>query len=287
MNAYAVAVSDFKLESKLQPGDPRWSKFNASFRNLSLPQNDLMQFIYFGQSLTTQHKDKWRATKNYLCGQHIGLDFDGGDESATLAHLAKDKFISRWAAFAHTTISHTDEHPRARVIFLTDAPIMQAANYGRAASALLWLFGTADRQCKDPVRFFYGAPGCEFAEFGNVLPLEVLRKVIDQYHRTGQAEKRQADRKDYLPPASQAEVAEALRSIPPWQVDYDEWVAVLMAVHAEFGEAGLPLAESWADGKEGEVLQKWRSFKPTGNEAGRIGIGSLFAIANRFGWTRG
>jgi hypothetical protein len=113
-----------------------------------------------------------------------------------------------------------------------------------------------------------------------------VKHLIKKYRETGEKQKRQADRKDYLPPASQQDVADALRSIPPWQVDYDEWVAVLMAVHSEFGDAGLALAENWAAGKDGEVAQKWRSFDQAGNEAGRIGIGSVFAIARRFGWGR-
>lgn len=286
MTAYALAVSQFELPVKLQSGDPQWPAFNASFVNHELSATDIQDVVYAGWSITTQLKAPWRTTENYLRGQHIGLDFDTEDERSTLATLAQDRFISKYGSFVHTTRSHTEEKPRARVVFLLDQPIYQGKNYALAATALIWLFGSADRQCKDCVRFFYGAQYQEQVPIGNVLPLEVVQRLIGQYQETGQREKRARTGASYLPPADQSEVAEALRSIPPWQIDYDDWVAVLMALHAEFGEAGLPLAESWADGKEGEVVQKWRSFKPTGNEAGRIGIGSLFAIANRHGWTR-
>jgi hypothetical protein len=170
------------------------------------------------------------------------------------------------------------------VIFLLDQPIYQAKNYALAASALLWLFGTADRQCKDAARFFYGAPGCEFVYFNQVLPLDVVKQLIQKYIDSGQAEKRKSVRRDYLPPASQQEVADALKHINPWQVDYDEWLSILMAIHSQFGDGGYALAESWADGKPGEVAQKWRSFSADGNESGRITINTLFAIAKRFGW---
>ncbi len=284
MDTYKVAVSDFKLSAKLLPGDPRWREFNASFRNLELAPLDLLDVIYNGRAITTHHKDHWRVSQNYLCGQHIGLDFDSEDEKSTLEYLAADKFISRYAALIHTTISHKPEAPRARVIFLLDTPIYQPKNYALAASALLWLFGTADRQCKDAVRFFYGAPGCKFEYLQQVLPLEKVKKIIANYQETGARERKRAARPDYLPPASQQEVADALKLIDPWKVDYDEWVAILMAIHSQFGEAGYALAESWADGKPGEVAQKWRSFKQSGNATGMVTVATIFGIAKRFGW---
>jgi hypothetical protein len=59
-----------------------------------------------------------------------------------------------------------------------------------------------------------------------------------------------------------------------------------MAIHSEFGEAGYQLAESWGDGKQGEISQKWKSFDRDGNITGRVTIGTLFNIAQRFGWGR-
>ena len=81
-------------------------------------------------------------------------------------------------------------------------------------------------------------------------------------------------------------VDSALRSIPPWSIDYGQWVAVLMAIHAEFGDMGLPVAESWGQGAHGEVKAKWRSFHTEGNGAGQVGLGTLFDLAKRFGWQR-
>lgn len=285
MSGYKIAISKYILHEKLRQGDPNWRKFNSSFQNTELLPDSILNHIWQGQAITTHHKDGWRDGKNYLCGQHLGLDFDSEDERSTLAYLAKDKFVSKYASFIHTTISHTEEAPRARVVFLLDTPIYQAKNYTLAASALLWLFGTADRQCKDAVRFFYGAPGCEFEYINETLPLDIIKKLIANYQETGGGEKRKAERPDYLPPASQQDVAAALKLINPWQVDYDEWVQVLMAIHSQFGEAGFPLAENWAQGYEGEVSQKWKSFHREGNVAGAVTIATLFGIAKRFGWS--
>lgn len=286
MDAYKVAISRYALGGKIPPLDPFWPKFNASFDNLILDTEHLMQAIYNGQSITTWHKNNWRTSTNYLLGQHIGLDFDAGDKSSSIESLVKDKFIAQYAAFVYTTVSHTPEAPRARAIFLLDQPINQAKNYTLAASALLWLFGTADRQCKDAVRFFYGSKNCEFEYLANTLPLEVLKRLIQNYQETGAVEKRQSVRKDYLAPATQQEVAAALKFIPPWQIDYDEWVQVLMGIHAEFGEAGYALADSWADGKPGEVEQKWKSFRKD-HDGSAVTVATVFGMAKKFGWGRG
>jgi hypothetical protein len=131
-----------------------------------------------------------------------------------------------------------------------------------------------------------GSKGCQFEYINQVLPLEVLKKLIAQYQDTGAVEKRRSLRKDYAAPATQQEVADALKLIPPWQIEYDEWVSVLMAIHAEFGDAGYALAENWGDGKQGEIEHKWSSFKQLGNTAGAVTIATVFGLAKRFGWKK-
>ena len=244
----------------------------------------ILQAIYDGKSITTQHKDSWRHSA-ITCADSTWGWTSTTAKASSLEELAKDKFIARYAAFLHTTMSHTPEHPRSRVIFLLDTPIMQPQNYALAATALVWLYGgLADRKCKDPARFFYGSLKCDCEYFNNVLPLEVVKKLIANYRESGMIERKQATRSNYTAPATQAEVYEALRHIPPWQIDYDEWVAILMSIHAEFGDAGLNLAEAWADGHPGEVERKWQSFHVDGNPQGSVSIASLFHIAKNFGW---
>ena len=282
-DTYRIAVSTYALDAKIPPGDPFWGAFNASFVNHQLSRMDLVEAIYTGHPITTWHRNHWRAGANFECGQAIGLDFDTEDDRSRLTTLTADKFIAKHAALLHTTRSHTADKPRARVMFLLDTPIFQAQNYALAAQALLWLFGAADRQCKDPVRFWYGAPGCEVEYFENVLPLDTLKHLIAQYKETGQRERQ---RHNWTAPTEQAEVADALRKIPAWGIDYDQWVAVLMALHREYGDGGLSLAESWADGAPGEVERKWKSFKPAGNYAGAVGLGTVFALAKEHGWSK-
>lgn len=83
--------------------------------------------------------------------------------------------------------------------------------------------------------------------------------------------------------ASLNEIADLLRFVPA-DVGYDEWVQVLMAVHAATGgsTSGLTLADNWSSGgskyKAGEVAKKWRSFKSTG-----VNGATLAALARQYG----
>ena len=216
---YRVSVSTWALDHKLAPGAPEWHDFNGSFRNQELTPFNFAQAIYDGHPFTTWHAHGWRTSANYVCGQHLGLDFDAGDQTSTLPALLDNPFIHRHANILYTTPSHTPEAPRARVVFLLDTPIMQATNYALAAQAMLWLFGTADRQCKDPARFFYGSLRCEMEMFDNVLSLATVKHIIAQYQASGKRElRRQVDKaiqsNDRYTTAALRNEVEAVRTAP-------------------------------------------------------------------------
>jgi hypothetical protein len=287
-STYNVAIGPV-LQNKIPYGDPYWSTFNASFENQSLTQTEVATSLYDGRPITTQHSDHWRHSRNYIMGQHLGIDFDTEDSHSSLPVLLKDPFIHKHASLLYTTPSHTPDKPRSRAIFLLNTPIKQPSNYVLAASALLWIFGTADRQCKDAVRFFYGGrPGaCEMEWLGNELPLDIIKDLIKRYQTTGQQARKHLHT-NYTPNgANETEVVDALKKIDAWSIGYDEWVDVLMAIHSEFpGANGESIAESWAQGKDGEVEQKWRSFNANGSTLGRVGIGTMFKMAIERGYKR-
>lgn len=80
MATHRVAISSWALDHKIPPGSPDWRGFNASFVNRDVTAFDLARQVYDGHAFTTWHKDNWRTTANFVCGQHIGLDFDNGDQ---------------------------------------------------------------------------------------------------------------------------------------------------------------------------------------------------------------
>lgn len=285
---YKVSIGP-SLDGKIPPGSPFWSKFNGAFKNLDIPAAQFANLIYEKHPFTTWHKDNWRRSDNYLLGQHIGVDFDTGDVQSSIPHLLSDPFVAKYASIVYATPSHTPEEPRARVVFLLDQPVYQPKNYVLAVSTILWLFGSAaDRQCKDPVRFFYGGRKDENIEFlDNVLPLEKLKEMIIQYKRTGHQERSQQGKPYKAQTTDERTVQEALRHIPPWAIEYQEWLSILMAIHSEYpGNNGLALAENWGQGVNGEITRKWKSFDSSGNVSGQVTLGTLFDMAKQHGWQR-
>jgi hypothetical protein len=75
-------------------------------------------------------------------------------------------------------------------------------------------------------------------------------------------------------------VRDALNKINPWQISYTDWVKVLMALHHEYGDAGLPIAEQWGQGKDNEIKAKWRSFKANGN-GNTVTLKTVFGMAKQ------
>ena len=178
-----IAISTFALDGKIPSGDPRWKSFNSSFENHDVSLMDLANAIWMGHAITTQHKET-RRTENFICGQHIGFDFDTEDQRSTFEHLRKVTLIAKFACLLYQTPSHTLAAPRARVIFQLDTPIYQAANYVRAVEAITLTMGEGnDTQCKDAVRFFYGSKGADIVPLEGVLPLARVRAMIATHER--------------------------------------------------------------------------------------------------------
>ncbi len=261
-----IAFSSMELPGKIPPGSPIWKEFNASFENMEIDAPTISFLIDEGRAFTTWHGNNWRDSDNFICGQHIGLDFD----SSGIDTVLRDPFIQKYASILYATPSSTPENPRCRALFLLDTPIMQAANYGRAAAALIWLFGeTADRQCKDAVRFFYGSLASMPTRLDNILPLTVLRQTIAN-HEAALALKPVRPPSKFAATTPDAIEAEKLiaRISPARADDYEEWVNIGMALQAGIGDQGLSLWDQWSARSPkynaGECERKWKSFKPNG-----------------------
>lgn len=195
MDTYKIAISTWPLDHKIAHGSNEWRGFNASFENREIGLLDFANEVYTGHAFTTWHSNRWRHGSNYLLGQHLGVDFDRGDHSSSIDGLTSDKFVSRYASLVYSTPSSTPEAPKSRVVFLLDKPIQQAQNYALAAQAMLWIFGNADQQCKDPARFFYGSKDCDiWWEPDNILPLDVVIDLVKRYQVSGNSAKRRKSR---------------------------------------------------------------------------------------------
>ena len=179
---YRIAFNRMALHAKLPQGDPRWGEFNDSFDNLTFDTVTIADHIYRGYAFTTWMSGR-RSIENFICGQHIAVDMDTGDERSTLAALASHLLVRMYGGILYTTPSHTPEAPRARVLFFLDQHITDPHGYQEAAKFLISQFDGADVACSDASRFFYGSYNCEMAIPDNVLPVLELRHHYARWKR--------------------------------------------------------------------------------------------------------
>ncbi len=165
---------------KLPQGDPRWASFNDNFLNCERELVDLANDIYTGHAYTTWHQGR-RSIENFLLAEHIAIDMDSGDERSSFDTLLKHDLVRMYGSLIHTTPSHANHAPRARVLFLLDEPITDAVGYQAAAKFLVSQFDGADEHCTDASRFFYGAFDCDIWLSENYLPVRQLRRFYRQW----------------------------------------------------------------------------------------------------------
>ena len=144
-----VSIGRYLPGQKLGPGDSRWAKFNAAFRNETHTLESLIEEVSRGHAFCAElggcqreHCGQWccpdkmndpvhcgrpkgyRLNRHWEGAQHIGLDFDSCGVRTSLDYLLSVPLIAANAAFAYTTLSHTPESPRSRVAFISDTPFV-------------------------------------------------------------------------------------------------------------------------------------------------------------------
>lgn len=156
--AYLIAINRSR-RNKLPKDtpDPEWARYNDAFQNAELTPGEIASCIRAGYAIAPQC-DGRRKRVNFRLAQHIGIDLDEGDR--VWDDLLQMPLVAQHAAMVHTTASHTEAHPRYRVLFLLSEPMRDPDAYTHAVRCFLKAFGTADKQCKDAARMFFGAADC-------------------------------------------------------------------------------------------------------------------------------
>jgi hypothetical protein len=214
--SFPVSINRLYPGEKLGPPttDKRWFSFNASFRNETHTPASLLAEIKNGHAFccflgacSKPDCDRpygHRLNRHFVSANHIGLDFDSGDHHSTFECLLRDDFLSRHSAFLYTTLSHTPQVPKCRVVLVVDTPFTDADYYRRAKVALLAKYPSSDPTVKDPARFLYGSrpKGGESIFLGNPLPMSLVNQLTDEYQ---QILEHQATRRD-MPAVDRSQV---------------------------------------------------------------------------------
>ena len=173
-----------KAPASWRPAD--WQRFHRSFALMNVTPREMAIHVWRGFSFTPVFTEA-RREEYYKWAYHIALDFDTGDETSSLPFLMEIPGTFGWmfASFGYSTPSSTEEHPRSRVVFVLDFPILSPDEYRAAYAAVAWRMaeeGSAtDPACKDPLRLYYGSPKCQVSPNWSVLSERSLAVLLDEY----------------------------------------------------------------------------------------------------------
>ena len=164
-------------ENVLESDETFWRRFNGGFKNHIITISQFMREVSQGHAFSTMVKG-YRKKTNFICGQHIGLDFDTEDYQSSFKGLMENEYIAKYAHFMYSTPSSTPDAPRTRVVFILPEPVYNNEEYTDLAKYTVKSFGVNDTKCNDPCRIFYGSRDCEFNYIGNFLPVNVAKELF-------------------------------------------------------------------------------------------------------------
>ena len=218
--SFQISINRYLPGQKLGPGDSRWAKFNAAFRNETHTLESFIEEVSRGYAFCAElggcqreHCGQWccpnrtndpihcgrpmgyRTNRHWGSAQHIGLDFDAGDVRASLDYLLSVPLIAESAAFAYTTLSHSPASPRSRVVIITDIPFTDPDYYRQAKRAVMDQVPWGDSGVHDPSRSFYGTtPKLGTVNYvGRILPLNVIDELIEEHSADMEREQARRD----------------------------------------------------------------------------------------------
>jgi hypothetical protein len=188
-NEYRLQIMGSTALKGKAPGSWRagdWAKYHKTFTRTELSPREMAIHVWRGFAFTPVFTEA-RREEFFQAAWHIALDFDSGDESSSLPFLVERPGTFAWmfASFGYSTPSSTDEHPRSRVVFILDEPITTPDAYRAAYAAVAWRMGdegsATDPACKDPLRLYYGSPGCKVSPNWSALPGAALGYLVAEH----------------------------------------------------------------------------------------------------------
>jgi hypothetical protein len=137
-------------------------------------ESELIGHIRQGHAWAPQYKGGHRKTPNFIRSNFLAADVDRG---LTLDEAKDHAFVRHHASLIHTTVSHTPESHRLRIIFPLGHPITVAQDWADAQLGLALSLG-ADPSVSDGARMFFGNTGAIVHSLGGNMPANVLADLI-------------------------------------------------------------------------------------------------------------
>jgi hypothetical protein len=112
-----------------KPGEVARRRLGRGWTPFELSETAIADNVRAGRPLAPQYRGGNRKTVNFVCAGFLAADVDRG---MTLDEARNHPFVLHHASLVHTTVSHTAERDRFRIIFLLDEPVLNAADWADA-----------------------------------------------------------------------------------------------------------------------------------------------------------
>lgn len=165
-----VRLSEMKLDHK--PDKKEYMELYRSFYNTETDIFGLIAAASEGRVYGAQFKN---APNVFKRSSVISVDLEKHPE-ANIDKAIKHPFFQAFGAFAYTTLSHTEETPRCRLVFITERAIEDRETYKKIATAIFapWTHTGGDKSCTEPDRSFLGSPNGKFIYHGKFISAEMM-----------------------------------------------------------------------------------------------------------------
>lgn len=151
------------------------SLYAEGWENVEFTQAELIAQISAGVAYCSQLSGRRRAA-NFMGTDVVSVDVDRGMSVQDALSLP---IVRDHAAFLYTTVNHTPEAPRFRLVFILPRTI-HVADEIRALSRSLALRLGGDMAATDPCRISFGNRSAESSVVGKTLTPSLVRELIDQ-----------------------------------------------------------------------------------------------------------
>ncbi|MES2578986.1 MAG: plasmid replication protein, CyRepA1 family [Pseudomonadota bacterium] len=153
---------------------PDLSGHQNQFKNIEGTLAELAEAIKAGEAFSYQFHFEERKTSNFLCSDIIVIDINDG---RTITQALKNPLIQSHSSLLYTTINHTPDKHRLRLIFVLPKTIDDVKQFKAATKSLARRLG-ADMTTTDGARMFYGCKDGYQQIFDNKISNELLDELI-------------------------------------------------------------------------------------------------------------
>lgn len=154
MRTIKVSINE-QLVSKTPPKSKLSMSQGFKTRDLTIPQ--LAKVVSDdGFAFSYDFEGGYRKTQYFKGADFLAVDIDGGQ---TIEQALKNPFVAQYCSLLYTTVSHTPEKHRFRLVFVLPKTITDPVELKAASRSISRRCG-GDLSVTDAARMFYGAKSC-------------------------------------------------------------------------------------------------------------------------------